>query len=92
MAALLGELPRNSTELADALADPDVLNYDRGDVYFIVNDIDKGLEAWRNMEPAHIQYLWTGLAATEVFFAPGVTEDPRYQVLLDELGNVCFSR
>lgn len=84
--AFHGELPIGSARLQEALSNPLASNATRGEVCFVLGDVECGVRYWRDLEAAYLPLIWTFLSSMEVFYADGVVEDPRYQALLDELG------
>lgn len=81
-----GDIPLGSAALEEALADSLGTNIARGNVCFVLGDVERGVGYWRNIEPAFLPLLWQFNTYQEWFMAPGVAADPRYQALLDELG------
>jgi DNA-binding winged helix-turn-helix (wHTH) protein/tetratricopeptide (TPR) repeat protein len=83
--AFRGEIPMGSDALKSALADPLANNLSRGITSFIVGDVENGVRYWRDIEPSTLELIWRFKALMENHFAAGVTEDIRYQALLDEM-------
>jgi tetratricopeptide (TPR) repeat protein len=86
LSGLKGELPRNSQALDLAMANPKASNQIKGVIYFIVNDVEKGIAAWREMEAGLVHLLWKYQASREDTFDQRVLDDPRYQALMEDFG------
>ena len=86
LSALKGELPLNSQALDDAVANPKTTNLTKGITYFIVNDVEKGIAAWREMEAGLFHLVWHYYASWESFFDPHVLDNPGYQALMEDFG------
>ena len=86
LGTIRGDIRRGSNELAHAFADPLANNGNRGVISFILGDIDAGVRYWHEIEPGFLPLLWQFNTANEWFWAPGVVEDSRYQMLLNDLG------
>lgn len=85
-AAMKGDLPLKSKALDSALAHPLTTNIMKGKLYFILGDVERGVAAWRNIEPAFVHLLWKFYAGSfEKYFHPEVIADPRYSRLLEDL-------
>lgn len=52
----------------------------------MLGDVDGGVRYWRQLEPAILRLQWQFISSEERYWAKGVVEDPRYQVLLEDLG------
>ena len=85
-AAIMERRAPGSAELASALGDPNLSSLDKGFAFFVLGDVERGVRAWRKIDPSHLQFMWQFLAGSETWFAPNVVTDPRYQNVLDELG------
>lgn len=81
--AYRGDLPIGSPRLDQVLAK--VNKATAGIVSFILGDVDGGVRYWRRIEPTALALQWQSIGTQEPFWAKGVTNDPRYQTLLDEL-------
>jgi len=84
--AIRGDFVLGSGALERVLSHPTGLNVNRGTVCFVVGDVERGVEFWRDIEPMFSSQLWRFQSQKERFYARGVVEDPRYQDLLDYLG------
>lgn len=82
---LNGQLRPGSEALARQYALGRDFNFNNGALSFMLGDIDKGIEYWRNLAPVHKRRLINNVHDSEMFFADGVVEDPRYKKLLDDL-------
>jgi tetratricopeptide (TPR) repeat protein len=86
LSAHRGDYDADEDALEEALAHPLMTGLARGEVYFIVGDIDRGLAAWERMEAGLLPLMWRFHAGQEQFFDPSVVSDPRYKQMLDDLG------
>ena len=60
-------------------------NFNNGSLSFMLGDIDKGIDFWSDLATVHKRRLINNVHVSEMYFADGVVEDPRYQTLLEEL-------
>jgi tetratricopeptide (TPR) repeat protein len=84
--AFRGDLPQGSEALQSAFDHPMANNVTRGSISFILGDIPAGVSYWQRIEPGFLRLFWQHNTGQEWMWAEGVTEDPRYQALLNELG------
>lgn len=82
---LSGELHPGSPALAQQYALGRDFNFNNGALSFMLGDIEKGIEYWSDLAPVHKRRLINSVHVSEVYFADGVVDDPRYQNLLEEL-------
>lgn len=84
--AIRGELTQESAELKAFLNTPGPLNHPKGNVCFILGDVECGVRYWQRMEPIWLRMSWVHHPGVEATFAPNVVTDPRYQAMLELLG------
>jgi DNA-binding winged helix-turn-helix (wHTH) protein/TolB-like protein len=88
--AMRGDFSQDEESLQTALASSKAIDYSRGLTYFVLGDIDHGVDAWRRSLvtdvdlPQQARYLFTAL--NEIYFPAWIVADPRYQRILDEFG------
>ena len=83
---ITGKLQAGTPELEKALSGPLATNRGRAQVYFTAGDVEKGIAAWRNMEPAFQHLSWEHQMGLERIFHPAVVAHPKYQAMLDDHG------
>lgn len=86
LAVRQGRLSSGSPRLVKALADPRMTNLAAGKIYFVVGDVERGVQAWRQLESGLAHLLWRFVPQMQQLFAESVISDPRYRQLLDDIG------
>jgi len=86
MLAFRGDIPLGSEALKRTLENPLLTNISRGHLCFILGDVESGVRFWRAIEPHFLEMIWRFKPCIEPNFASHVTDDPRYQALLDDFG------
>ncbi|MEX0965384.1 MAG: winged helix-turn-helix domain-containing protein [Pseudohongiellaceae bacterium] len=82
---LSGELYPGSPALAQQYKLGKDFNFNNGALSFMLDDIDKGIEYWSDLATVHKRRLINNVHVSEVYFAEGIVDDPRYQTLLEDL-------
>jgi DNA-binding winged helix-turn-helix (wHTH) protein/TolB-like protein/tetratricopeptide (TPR) repeat protein len=82
---LTGKLKPGSEALERQYALGRDFNFNNGALSFMLGDIDRGIEFWSNLAPVHKRRLINNVHVSEMYFADGVVEDPRYQAMLEDL-------
>lgn len=82
---LNGEMRPGSPALAQQYSLGRDFNFNNGALSFMLGDIEKGIEYWSDLAPVHKRRLINSVHVSEVYFADGIVDDPRYQNLLEEL-------
>ena len=80
---ILGRLTPTGDEFERRMADQRLSKLSRGRIYFMLGDVEKGVEDWAQVEPQLRFFLVQFLAMFESFHADNVVSDPKYQALLD---------
>lgn len=60
-------------------------NFNKGALSFMLGDLQKGIELWRNIPPLQRRRLFNVAHSVERYFPVAILEDPRYQAVLEEL-------
>lgn len=84
---LEGGIRADSAAFEEALRDDPDFHYNNGALSFMVGDIDRGIEYWRQLQPPQMRRLFNMTHVSERYFPDRVLESERYQALLEELGN-----
>ncbi len=84
--AMRGDAPLGSQKHQTILTEPEVSNALRGEICFLLGDIDEGVRAWRRVEATFLRLWWSHGPCNEAYYARAVVRDPRYQALLEQLG------
>lgn len=82
---LTGTLHPGSESLASQYELGGDFNFNNGALSFMLGDIERGIEYWSNLSTVHKRRMINNMHISEVYFADGVVEDPRYQKLLEDL-------
>jgi len=86
ISALAGSSIEEGDRLESEKLDNPDYNFSHGAKRFILGDIEGGIALWKNLNAAETRRLYNFIDNTEIFFPPSVTQDSRYQNLLDEIG------
>lgn len=84
---LAGDMAAGSEAFEDSLREDPDFYYNNGALSFMVGDIDRGIAYWRQLQPPQMRRLFNRAHVSERYFPGRVLESPRYQALLDGLGN-----
>ena len=82
---LSGEITLGNEAYNAIMSAGDDFNFSKGALSFMLSDIDKGVQYWRNIPPLQRRRLFNATHQIEIYFPPTVLDDPRYAALLDEL-------
>jgi DNA-binding winged helix-turn-helix (wHTH) protein/tetratricopeptide (TPR) repeat protein len=86
MVAISGEAKLASARMEDLLKNPLISNAGRGDVCFILGEVECGIRFWHELEPAFLPLFWWFLPVNESYYPMEVLTDARYQAMLEQLG------
>ena len=86
ISSLFGSSTEKGDKLEDANKNNPEFNFAMGVKHFILGDIDKGIERWRNLTTSDNRRLFAWLHFADIFFPESVIKDPRYTNALEELG------
>jgi DNA-binding winged helix-turn-helix (wHTH) protein/TolB-like protein len=81
-----GDLARGSPAFRAAVEDPATDRFSAGVAYFMVDDIDSGLAAWRSAPSDIREFIYRLTVHSEGYYKASVVRDPRFQAYLDERG------
>lgn len=82
---LSGEIDLDNEAYTAIMSKGADFNFNKGALSFMLGDIERGVDYWRDIPPLQIRRLFNVTHSAEKYFPAAILEDPRYQAVLDEL-------
>lgn len=82
---LSGEIKIGNEAYMEFMAAGEDFNYGKGALSFMLEDIESGINYWREIPPLQMRRLSNATHHIENFFPAWVLDDPRYAAALEEL-------